>query len=139
MNRLLGYAWASPNTAVGIFLGGLGMLLGAGARIVEGAIEFSGGRLGALLASSAIGCPFRAVTLGHVILGTDAATLDCARSHEQVHVRQYERWGIAFFPAYAASSVWQWLRGRRAYWDNHFEVEARSRSAWSQADGRGAS
>ena len=124
MNRLLGYAWASPNTAVGIFLGGLGMLLGAGARIVEGAIEFSGGRLGALLASSAIGCPFRAVTLGHVILGTDAATLDCARSHEQVHVRQYERWGPFFLPAYLLSSLWQLACGRRCYRDNWFERQA---------------
>jgi hypothetical protein len=124
VNRLLGYAWASPNTAVGIFLGGLGMLLGAGARIVEGAIEFSGGRLGALLASSAIGCPFRAVTLGHVILGTDAATLDCARSHEQVHVRQYERWGPFFLPAYLLSSLWQLACGRRCYRDNWFERQA---------------
>lgn len=124
MNRLLGYAWASPNTAVGIFLGGLGMLLGAGARIVEGAIEFSGGRLGALFASSAIGCPFRAVTLGHVILGTDAATLECARSHEQVHVRQYERWGPFFLPAYLLSSLWQLACGRRCYRDNWFERQA---------------
>jgi hypothetical protein len=124
VNRLLGYAWASPNTAVGIFLGGLGMLLGAGARIVEGAIEFSGGPLGALLASSAIGCPFRAVTLGHVILGTDAATLDCARSHEQVHVRQYERWGPFFLPAYLLSSLWQLACGRRCYRDNWFERQA---------------
>ena len=128
MNRLLGYAWASPNTAVGIFLGGLGMLLGAGARVVEGAIEFSGGRLGALFASSAIGCPFRAVTLGHVILGTDAATLDCARSHEQVHVRQYERWGPFFLPAYLLSSLWQLACGRRCYRDNWFERQAYERS-----------
>jgi len=128
VNRLLGYAWASPNTAVGIFLGGLGMLLGAGARIVEGAIEFSGGRLGALLASSAIGCPFRAVTLGHVILGTDAATLDCARSHEQVHVRQYERWGPFFLPAYLLSSLWQLACGRRCYRDNWFERQAYDRT-----------
>jgi hypothetical protein len=100
------------------------MLLGAGARVVEGAIEFSGGRLGALLASSAIGCPVRAVTLGHVILGTDAATLDCARSHEQVHVRQYERWGPFFLPAYLLSSLWQLACGRRCYRDNWFERQA---------------
>jgi hypothetical protein len=31
-----------------------------------------------------------------------------------------------FFAAYAGSSLWQLLRGRRAYWDNHFEVEARA-------------
>ena len=128
MTRLLGYAWASPNSAGGIFLGGLGMLLGAGARVVEGAIEFSGGRLGALFASSAIGCPFRAVTLGHVILGTDAPTLDCARSHEQVHVRQYERWGPFFLPAYLLSSLWQLACGRRCYRDNWFERQAYEQS-----------
>ena len=117
---MLGYAWASPNTAIGLVVGGLGMLFGAGARVVEGAIEFSGGRLGALLASPAVGCPFRAVTLGHVVLGTDAAALDCARSHEQVHVRQYEPWGPFFLPAYLLSSLWQLACGRRCYRDNWF-------------------
>ena len=39
------------------------------------------------------------------------------------------RLGLVFFLAYAASSLWQLLRGRRAYWDNHFEVEARARAS----------
>jgi hypothetical protein len=43
-------------------------------------------------------------------------------------VRQYERWGLLFYPAYGLSSLWQLLRGRRPYWDNVFEVEARRRS-----------
>ena len=64
------------------------------------------------------------MTLGHVILGIDGATLDSARLHEQVHVRQYERWGPLFLPAYFASSLVQLLRGRRPYLDNHFEREA---------------
>jgi hypothetical protein len=125
---MLGYAWASPNTAIGLVVGGLGMLLGAGVRVVEGVIEFSGGRLGALFASPAARCPFRAVTLGHVVLGTDAATLDCARSHEQVHVRQYERWGPFFLPAYLLSSLWQLACGRRCYRDNWFERQAYEQS-----------
>ena len=73
--------------------------------------------------------PFRAIALGHVVIAVGRIELDAMRAHEQVHVRQCERWGIAFFPAYAASSLWQLLRGRNAYWDNHFEVEARRLSA----------
>ena len=128
MNRLLGYAWASPNTMLGVALGVIGTLFGARVRVVDGAIEFCGGRLGSLLASPSVGCPFRALTLGHVILGTDAATLDCARSHEQVHVRQYELWGPLFLPAYALSSLWQLACGRRCYRDNWFERQAFERS-----------
>jgi hypothetical protein len=46
------------------------------------------------------------------------------RAHEQVHVRQYERWGPFFVPAYLASSLWQGLCGRHLYRDNHFERPA---------------
>jgi len=59
-----------------------------------------------------------------VIIGLDARTLDSCRSHEHVHVRQYERWGPLFFPLYLGSSLWQWMRGRDPYRDNRFEVEA---------------
>ena len=67
---------------------------------------------------------FAAMTLGHVILAIDPLTLSAVRSHEQVHVRQYERWGLLFVPAYLASSLVQWLRGRHPYRENHFEREA---------------
>jgi hypothetical protein len=53
-----------------------------------------------------------------VILGASEADLDAARGHEQVHVRQYERWGPFFLPAYLASSAWQLACGRRCYRDN---------------------
>ena len=46
-------------------------------------------------------------------------------AHEQAHVRQYERWGVFFFVAYPAASLWQLLRCRRPYIDNWFEVQAR--------------
>jgi hypothetical protein len=118
------YAWASPNTAIGVVLGLLALIFGARFQSRQGVLEFSGGRLGALFAAPWLACPFRAVTLGHVILATDAETLDCAREHEQVHVRQYERWGPFFLPAYLASSVWQLLCGRRCYRDNYFERQA---------------
>jgi hypothetical protein len=50
--------------------------------------------------------------------------LDHCRTHELVHVRQYERWGPLFVPAYLASSAIIWLRGGDPYRDNPFEREA---------------
>jgi hypothetical protein len=126
--QLAAYAWASPNSAIGLALGALALLFGAHLRAVQGALEFSGGILGRMIASPAAHCPFRAITFGHVILGTDEATLDCARAHEQVHVRQYEQWGPLFLPAYVASSAWQLLCGRRCYRDNWFERQAYERA-----------
>jgi hypothetical protein len=55
------------------------------------------------------------------------------RLHEQVHVEQYERWGALFLLAYPAESLLQLSLGRRAYWDNRFEVQARSLAARSHS------
>ena len=68
--------------------------------------------------------PALALTLGHVVFGQTRAALDATRAHEHVHVRQYERWGILFVPAYLAVSAYLYLRGRDAYRENPFEVEA---------------
>jgi hypothetical protein len=65
------------------------------------------------------------LTFGHVVLAQDAQALECTRAHERVHVRQYERWGPLFIPAYAASSLWAFARGRHFYFHNAFEEEAR--------------
>lgn len=65
-----------------------------------------------------------AMTLGHTILGQSSTGLEFVRDHEQVHVRQYERWGPAFLPAYLISSFYLWMRGRDMYRQNPFEVEA---------------
>lgn len=124
IRRLAEYVWASPNSVLGL-AGGLVMaLLGARVRLVRGNAEFSGGLIGSLLASRAAACRFRAMTLGHVILATGEAAADACRDHEHVHVRQYERWGPFFLPAYLASSLWQLLCGRHLYRDNHFERQA---------------
>ena len=48
------------------------------------------------------------MTLGHVIIGRDRWSLDFCRDHEQAHVRQVERWGIAFIPAYLLASLLAW-------------------------------
>jgi hypothetical protein len=65
-----------------------------------------------------------AITLGHIVLGRDAAALDSTRTHERVHVRQVERWGLFFLPAYLLSSLLALLRGHDSYRDNWFEREA---------------
>jgi len=124
----MAYLWASPNTAIGLMLGMGASLFGARTRIVRGAVEFCGGWIGSRLVHPASRFPFRAITFGHVILGTDAASLEAARDHEHVHVRQYESWGPFFLPAYLASSAWQVLRGRRCYRDNWFERQAYGQS-----------
>ena len=54
----------------------------------------------------------------------DRSTLAQLRRHEHVHVRQYERWGPLFIPAYLLSSLVQLLRGRNPYRENHFERQA---------------
>ncbi len=65
-----------------------------------------------------------AMTLGHTVLGRTGAALDLCRAHELVHVRQYERWGPFFIPAYLLCSLALWLRGADPYHDNPFEIEA---------------
>jgi hypothetical protein len=122
--RIVAYAWAGPNTLIGFAAGLLMLAGGAKVRAAQGAIEFSGGLFGRVLADRAPPIRFRAMTLGHVILGASAADLDAARDHEQVHVGQYERWGPFFLPAYLGSSAWQLLMGRRCYRDNYFERQA---------------
>lgn len=91
-------------------------------QLRRGVLEFSGGATAWFLRHLARGAA--AMTLGHVILGRTEAELDRCRDHEHVHVRQYERWGPFFIPAYLACSLWLTLRGKRGYHDNPFEVEA---------------
>lgn len=112
--------WASPNSLVGLLLGVLLLPLGAQLRRVGGNLEIA-----VLRQHQRRRWPFAAITFGHVILGAHTGELERLRPHEQVHVRQCERWGPLFLPAYLLSGLWQWVRGRRAYWDNPFEVEAR--------------
>jgi len=125
---LLAYAWTSPISLIGLVFAGAMMLFGAQARRVAGVLEVAGGLVGRLLGPTRIALPWRAMTLGHVIVGIDEAALDQSRAHEHVHVRQYEQWGPFFLPAYAVSSLWQLACGRRCYRDNWFERQAHERS-----------
>jgi hypothetical protein len=103
--------------------GGLTLCSGGKVHTREGALEFHGGFARWLLERRVVRAS--AMTLGHVILGRDVLCLDLCRSHEQAHVRQVERWGVAFLPAYVAASLIAWRRGEHYYYDNWFERDAR--------------
>jgi len=125
LQSLAKYAWASPNTLLGLLFWPAARCFGGGAKLVSGVIEIHGGLVAWLLEHvSPIDGGAMALTLGHVVLGRSTAALDVSRDHERVHVRQYERWGPFFLPAYAAAGLWAALRGRNFYRDNRFEVEA---------------
>ena len=120
--QLLRWLWASPASVVGLIVGAVGLCTGGKAIRIGPTLEFWGGAVSGLLQSRFIHA--RGMTLGHVILGVSDSTLEAIRSHEWVHVRQYERWGPLFLPAYLLSSAVLWLSGRDPYWENPFEVEA---------------
>jgi hypothetical protein len=90
--------------------------------VQSGVLEFAGGALGRWIGRSRF--PFGAVTIGHVVLGLDHGLLERVRAHEQVHVQQYERWGLLFVPAYLIASAMALMRGGHFYQDNVFEREA---------------
>lgn len=123
--RPLAYAWALPNTLLGLAFLGPALLTGGRARLERGAVEIHGGFVRFFL-RRCLFVPASAMTLGHVILGQDVACLDHSRDHEHVHVRQFERWGPFMLPAYFLSSFLAWRRGDHFYFDNRFEREAYS-------------
>ncbi len=125
VGRVLRLAWAAPASLVGLILSPLF----AGRRVSDGVLLCEGASW-----PRKLGWRYRAVTFGHVVLCVDA--LDShTLAHELAHVRQYERWGIVLWPAYLVSSLWARLRGRSAYWDNHFESRARADAQTYAASG----
>lgn len=123
---LLKWLWASPNTALGLLAALLARLSGGSVQRRDGALEVSGRAIAWMLQHL---IPLRggalAVTLGHVIVGRSEQALRRHSAHERVHVRQYERWGPLFIPAYLLASLALILTGRDPYLDNPFEREAR--------------
>ena len=126
--KLISYAWASPNSLIGLVIGGVMSCSARGRGVIAGVLEVGGGLVGTLLGREA----------DRVALARDDArprdprdrrvALNQSRAHEHVHVRQYEQWGPFFLPAYAASSLWQLACGRRCYRDNWFERQAYEQS-----------
>ena len=116
--------WAIPATLLGVAAGLVGLATGGRVQRVGRVLEFHGGFVTWLLAHLPLAGGAAAMTLGHVVLGRSLEDLEWSREHELVHVRQYERWGPFFIPAYLSCSAWLWLRGKNAYLDNPFEREA---------------
>ena len=119
----IGIVWALPYSLIGLVVGCIGCLTGGGFQRRGMALEFYGGATNVFL-RYVCGAWVSAITFGHTILGQDPRTLEDVREHEWVHVRQYQRWGPLFGPAYLLSSLIVWCQGKRPYRDNHFEREA---------------
>jgi hypothetical protein len=124
--QLLKMVWALPNSIIGLVIGLLNMAVGGRVQVRRGCLEFFSGVLPWSFEQLPNG-PIAAMTLGHVILGNDQRTLHKVRDHEHVHVRQYERWGPLFLPAYFVCCILVYFRGGDPYRDNPFEKEAFSK------------
>lgn len=126
MLHVLRYLWALPTSLLASPFVALALLGGARLRLHRGVVEVHGQAISAFLRHcTLVSGGALAMALGHVVLGRDRTALEETRSHERVHVRQAERWGPFFLPAYLLASIWVGLQGRRWYYDNPFEVEAR--------------
>ncbi|HEX3554647.1 MAG TPA: hypothetical protein VIA62_15600 [Thermoanaerobaculia bacterium] len=73
------------------------------------------------------------MTLGHVVIALGRRELVAHWAHEREHVRQAEKWGPVFIPAYLLASAWSFLRGRHYYVDNWFEKDANRKAAQSRS------
>ncbi len=118
---LVVYAWTAPTSLLGLVAVAL---TAPSLHVVNGVLEAEGPRLARLLRFVSPRLPVEAMTLGHVVIARDAEALDVSRAHERVHVRQAERWGPLFVPAYLAASAIAWAGGGHVYHDNAFEREA---------------
>ncbi len=124
MQRFLRYLWASPATFLGLVVAGA-LLRHGRLTVVDGVVEAHSPMLySALTRSTLLAGGVDAMTLGHVVIGRSARALEITRAHERVHVRQYERWGPLFLPAYFLAGAYALARGGHPYFDNPFEREA---------------
>src|SRR5262245_5739814 len=119
------YVWAFPNSLIGLAFVPIIRVTRGGLEVVDGVLELHGPFIAWVLRHCV---PVRggvaAITFGHVVLGCDQESLSQTRSHERVHVRQYEQWGPAFIPAYLLAALWGFLTGAGAYHGNTFERAA---------------
>lgn len=123
--RFLRTLWAGPNTLLGLVACVLCRVTGGRVGVEDGVVEASGGLLRLLAVRNPVMRDgIAALTLGHAVLASDEFQLTRTRVHERVHVRQYEKWGPFFLPAYLLCSAWCLVRRRDPYRDNPFEREA---------------
>ena len=123
--RWLARLWAAPCSLLGLLLGLLLTPCRTHWAVHHGVLEIALAPRTHKPARRRQTWRFSAITLGHVVLGQSSHALQQLRRHEHAHVAQYERWGPVFFLAYPLSSLWQWLKGKRPYLDNAFEIQAR--------------
>ena len=116
--------WASPWSLGGLAVGVAGILTGGGMRRRGPILEFWGGILPLFLKYFPFIAGSPVATFGHVVLGRCPRRLDACRPHQLIHVKQYERWGPLFVPAYLTWWFLLWCGGKRPYYDNPFEREA---------------
>ncbi len=114
------YFWALPVSCIGILMLPFVILSDGPVVIAAGVIEAEGAIASFLLSRLHID----AIAIGHVVFGRNRDSLIRCRSHERVHVRQYERWGPLFPFLYLLSSAAALVRGLDPYRDNRFEQEA---------------
>jgi len=116
--------WAAPWSLLGLILGALALLSGGHVQRKHRVLEFWGGCLPLILRVFPFYFGSPVATFGHVVLGRSDRYLKARRRHQFVHIRQYERWGVLFVPAYLTCSAAMWLVGKRPYFDNPFERSA---------------
>jgi hypothetical protein len=117
--RLAAYLWPLPYTLFGF---ACGLLLAGRFQYLDGVFEIHSPAIASVLKRFPVAA--NAVTFGHAVLARDNEILRLTRQHERVHVRQYERWGIVFVPAYLLASAFLYLQGKDGYRDNPFEKQA---------------
>ncbi len=119
------YLSALPNTVIGLMFLPAVLLTRGGVQIVDGVLELHGPFLWWTLRHCVpLAGGAWAMTLGHVVLGRSRRALNLTRAHERVHVRQYERWGPAFIPAYVLAALWALVTSTGIYQGNFFERQA---------------
>ena len=109
---------------MGLAIGCVGLATGGRGQRHGRVLEFWGGGVSFFLRTFTLMPSASAITFGHTVLARSKAELERTRAHERVHVRQYERWGPLFGPAYLYHSIRLWLRGEDPYRGNPFEREA---------------
>lgn len=103
--RFLAYAWASPNTLLGLLFG---LLSFQRPRVAHGVVVFDRRVRGFVWTLHL----FRrsAMTYGHVVLANRPVERGLL-SHELHHVRQYERLGPLYIPLYVIIWIFTGYRG----------------------------
>jgi hypothetical protein len=89
--RMLKLVWAAPCSAVGVMAALVARAFGARMQPHGGTLEVTWRDDVAACGRIASALPFRGVAIGHVILAVTREELAVIRSHERVHVDQYER------------------------------------------------